>query len=346
MNISRLADVKWIKQKIQKRLAPKGLILMYHRIADIACDPWSICVSPQHFSEHLAVLKKHAQLVSLQQLLQDNSDGVMPHRSVAITFDDGYADNLHHAKPLLEKFGVPATFFVSTGYLGKEREFWWDELECLLLSPGNLPDRLSLNINDNAQVWNLGMAASYPLEECRRDCDSKIKAWEAKAGSRLEFYHLIWQALRSLHEEERIQLLDQIREWANADFIWRESHRSLLPEELLHLDRSNLVEIGAHTVTHSFLSQQSLATQEYELQESKVKLEKLLEHPVTNFSYPYGDYSSETLELVKSSGFRSACTTISGLTWRRSDFFQLNRYPVGNWNGDEFSRQLSRWFHE
>ena len=65
-----------------------------------------------------------------------------------ITFDDGYADVLHHAKPLLERHSVPATVFVATGAIGQRREFWWDELGGLFLQPGTLPEELELTVDE------------------------------------------------------------------------------------------------------------------------------------------------------------------------------------------------------
>ena len=67
------------------------------------------------------------------------SGGDVPSAGVVVTFDDGYADNFHNAKPLLERYEIPATVFVTTGYLQDQREFWWDELERILLQPGTLP---------------------------------------------------------------------------------------------------------------------------------------------------------------------------------------------------------------
>src|SRR5262245_38128283 len=120
---------KWL----QKRLAARAVILMYHRIADVPLAPWSMCVAPEHFAAHLLMLRQYAIPMSLNQLAHAYHAGNLPQRAVAITFDDGYADNLHHAKPLLERYGIPATVFVTTGYVGSTREFWWDELERVLL---------------------------------------------------------------------------------------------------------------------------------------------------------------------------------------------------------------------
>ncbi len=80
---------------------------------------------------------------------------------IAVTFDDGYANNLHAAKPLLERFTVPATVFVAVGALEDPREFWWDELDGLLLQPGTLPDALQLHVNGRCLAWKLGDAAHY-----------------------------------------------------------------------------------------------------------------------------------------------------------------------------------------
>jgi peptidoglycan/xylan/chitin deacetylase (PgdA/CDA1 family) len=105
----------------------RSIVLLYHRVANIQPDRWSLCVSPQHFAEHLEVLQKFRR-VRLDQL-KPGGWSLRPQRTVVITFDDGYADNLHEAAPLLRRFDTAATFFIATGYIGGMREFWWDELE-------------------------------------------------------------------------------------------------------------------------------------------------------------------------------------------------------------------------
>src|SRR4051812_47294780 len=131
--------VRWPRTQSEGQV----LILLYHRIAELHSDPWGLAVTPRRFTEHVEALQQHARAMRLQQLPQGLLKGDLPDRSVVVTFDDGYADNLHNAKPVLERYDVPATVFVTTGYIGQEKhEFWWDELDRLFLQPGVLPEKL------------------------------------------------------------------------------------------------------------------------------------------------------------------------------------------------------------
>jgi peptidoglycan/xylan/chitin deacetylase (PgdA/CDA1 family) len=111
------------------------MILIYHRVAEANVDPWAINVSPAHFVQQLQVLNTIANPVSLRDLSSAKSDRELPPRPVCVTFDDGYADNLYAAKPALEAYRVPATVYVTTGYLGVPENLWWDELAKLILDP-------------------------------------------------------------------------------------------------------------------------------------------------------------------------------------------------------------------
>jgi hypothetical protein len=89
-----------IKRWFGKRSSEGVLVLVYHRVAKTRIDPWSLSVTPEHFAEHLEALRQHAVPLRLQQLSRALAKGTLPGRSVVVTFDDGYADNLYHAKPL------------------------------------------------------------------------------------------------------------------------------------------------------------------------------------------------------------------------------------------------------
>jgi len=331
-------------QRVRKLFKPKGLILMYHRIAEVDTDPWSLCVTQHNFAEHLEVLQKYFQPIGLQELAQVHRDGNIPHKSVAITFDDGYVDNLHLAKPLLEQYNIPATVFITTGHLGRKREFWWDELERLLLQPGSLPEKLSLSVKNTNQQWELGEAVYYSEKEYQRD--RQVKAWEGKPNSRLFFYYSVWQRLQPLPEQEQLKALDQILTWSNTKLEIRSNYRSLLPEEVCVLGQGELVEIGAHTVTHPFLSAHSIAFQQEEIQGSKAYLQELLNRPITSFSYPFGNYTAQTVRLIQEAGFTCGCSTIPGTVWQGSNCFQFPRFQVENWDGEEFVKRLLRWFND
>ena len=324
-----------------------ALILLYHRVADAETDPWSLCVTPRHFAEQVEILGRHVRTVPLRQLGAALADGKRLEGSVVVTFDDGYADNLHNARPVLERHDVPATFFLTTGYLGGRREFWWDELERLLLQPGVLPERLQLSIDGATHRWELGGAARYGAEAFQ--CHRGWRAWEDPPTPRHALYRSLWELLRRVAEDRRWQVLDDLRGWAGAERVARATHRPLSLDEVVAMARGELVEIGAHTVTHPSLSALPAASQRDEIQRSKARLEELLGRSVTSFAYPFGarsDYIGETPTIVRDSGYACACSNFTGVVRRSTDRFQLPRVQVKDWGGEEFARRLSGWLRQ
>ena len=98
-----------------------AVILMYHSVSRIGADPWGLRVAPRQFAEHMAVLRTHTNPIRLDELASATvGDGTR--RPVVVTFDDGYADNLLHALPILERYRIHATIFVATGFVGSQRE--------------------------------------------------------------------------------------------------------------------------------------------------------------------------------------------------------------------------------
>ena len=119
--------------------------------------------------------------------------------------------------------------------------------------------------------------------------------------------------------------------------------RALTADELTELAAGGLVDIGAHTMTHPVLAELPIAAQQAEIQGSKARLEELLGHPVTSFSYPNGSLCEETPSLVRDSGFSCACASHNDIAWRGSDPFHLPRFWVPNWDGEAFERWLNMW---
>lgn len=303
--------------------APNALILLYHRIIQLPRDPFTMNVTPQHFAEHLDVIRGFGFPIRLQELVQGLRDGTITRKAIVITLDDGYADNLHNAKPLLERYGVPATVFVASGYLDGTREFWWDELDRIILQSASLPDTLNLNID------------GIPFH------------WESGILSRHHLLHSLHHLLHPLCEDRRKKLLKEILAWSGVEHGRRLSHRTLSFSEVGQLTSGGLVEVGCHTVNHDALSRIPLASQEAEINTSKACLENIIGRRVLSFAYPYGtrtEYTKETMAAVREAGLNCACSVCNQGIRRGADCFQLPRIPVHDWDKKEFTRRLKIWF--
>ncbi|MEA2258819.1 MAG: hypothetical protein QOJ51_1644 [Acidobacteriaceae bacterium] len=321
------------------------MILVYHRVAEANVDPWALGVSPAHFAQHLQVLNTIANPVSLRYLLSARSDRELPPRPVCITFDDGYADNLYAARPALEVYRVPATVYVTTGYLDVPENLWWDELAKLILDPASRQEELSLNLNGQHYAYTFLPQAGEPGA---LDPHGKWKAWEPAPGTRQSAYVAIYRMLLKLSNTEREEALEQLRGGATR-YVDRRQHRCLTTNELCELASGDLVEIGAHTLTHPVLAELPLDQQEQEIGESKRWLEALIGQEVTSFAYPYGKkhhYSRQTVEAVRAEGFACACSNFGGLVTRSSDRFALPRFQPMDWDGDHFADVVQGWWRE
>jgi peptidoglycan/xylan/chitin deacetylase (PgdA/CDA1 family) len=323
--------------------AAAGLIFMYHRIGELPLDPWGLAVSPCHFAEHLEILRRYGRPLHLAQAVKALQHKRLTDRTLIVTFDDGYADNFHNASPLLERYDVPATVFVTTGYLGDTCEFWWDALEEILLRPEVLPAELCLTAAGHTWHWSLAEVRHYEQDLRRSEREWLAAKQEAPSG-RYDLYRMVHRVLQPLREDERRNVLDHLRRWAEVAVNIRESHRCLSPGEIVALGRMKLIEIGAHTATHPVLPVLSEASQQEEIRQSKLQLERLLDCTVTSFAYPYGQYAAATVALVRQEGFSSACSTQADLLSQQSDLFRLPRVRVENWDGERFGRMLSDWF--
>jgi peptidoglycan/xylan/chitin deacetylase (PgdA/CDA1 family) len=329
-------------QWLKRHFARRALILMYHRVTELANDPHLLAVTPDHFAAHMELIRRLAVPTRLRQLLEAVITGTVPNRAIVITLDDGYADNAHEAKPILERFDIPATVFVVAGQVGGTSEFWWDELDRLLLQPGSLPPDLRLKLNGTVEQWELGQARRYSETDYRHH-----RAWHVERQDDPTPRHRLFRALferlyRSTHADKQ-QLLQQVRTWAGADRVARPTHRPLTRNEAVLLSQGGLVEIGAHTMSHPALTALSPAEQRDEIQQSKDSLEEMLEQPVVSFAYPHGASSPATAGIVSAAGFELACCTRPDALFRGADRFQLPRLGIRDWDRDTFARWLKWW---
>ena len=255
----------------------------------------------------MALVAEDYRPVALSELVTGLSRGRVPDRSVAITFDDGYVDNLEYGLPVLERLGVPATIYVATGYIGSDAPFWWDEAEDLLVGPGARPDRLELRIGSR----QLALATAAAEERETALADGVQPALRESTPGAIE------SALRAL------------RAWAGRPpepQASEETGRALRSEELVRLERSEVIEVGAHTRWHPSLRALSPAAARAEIAGSRDDLERLLDRSPLHFSYPFGDRRRVTSRLAREARFTSAVAVEQAMPVTcRSDPYALPR---------------------
>lgn len=137
---------------------------------------------------------------------------------------------------------------------------------------------------------------------------------------------------------------------SNEPFYWdkktsiSDQGRALTKEELVKLSGDSLIEIGAHTMTHPNLSSESAEKQNYEINESKVILEKMINKPVMSFAYPFGgkqNFDQNSIDLVKKSSYQYACSVFPGRVCKKTDIFSLPRNLVRNWDAEKFLKKIN-----
>jgi peptidoglycan/xylan/chitin deacetylase (PgdA/CDA1 family) len=316
---------------------------MYHRVADVAIDSWGLCVSATNFEAQMRIIKKYAQPLSFEKVAQCPKRIFGKRVNVSLTFDDGYSDNYHSARPILEKHETPATFFIVSGMVGQRAEFWWDELERIVLSGKPLPEVFDLTLAGRHLKWRLNGDRTIP-PNCYEKAAETIPV-ENTVLSDLQFFYALWSALVDLPLGEKQNCLKKLIEWRGNVSAPRQNFFPMKHEEVKALSNSQLFEIGAHTVTHPRLSKLPVEKQEDEIGQSKKSLEDILDKPVTSFSYPHGDYSPDTVKVMQRLNIHNACTVSQRRVEPDAELLRLPRFWVGNWPAEEFEKKLLTWIN-
>lgn len=302
--------------RIINGIDPPVIVLIYHRVTTLRSDPEMLAVTPDNFRAQMLYLKDNFPVVRFEQ---DWTRTSKP--AVCVTFDDGYADNALEALPILEETGLPATFFVSTGTIGTTEEFWWHELERIILNHQGFPPVITLEAGRLKRTWETG-----------------------STSQRQDFFSGAVQLMTNADTVSRNNMLNQIRAASGIDAERAgDTNRSMSIEELRLLASSRWATIGAHTVTHTQLSSLTADAQKAELETSKRELENWLGMEIKVFSYPYGrrcQYTTESVALCREIGFTKAAANFPGQAHRWTDPYQIPRHLVRNWPLDIFTGKL------
>jgi peptidoglycan/xylan/chitin deacetylase (PgdA/CDA1 family) len=319
----------------------RALVLMYHRIFTPLSDPWNICVSPGNFDAQLNFLKENYSVISTSELVRQLETGKIKNRSVILTFDDGYLDNYTTAKPLLETYSVPATFFITDSYLGGTHSFWWDELENIIVHSNKLPPVFTVQFKGEAITLDL------EGEEILND-DLRLQHAVYNANTpptrRTKLYILLWRMFSPLLRSDQIELLQIIREWAGLKEEETRVEGAMAPEQLKQMADNPLFTIGGHTKTHPSLPDHPEEVQQREISENQRYLEQCIQKKVDLFAYPSGNYNDSTIRILKDQQFSAAFATRQKCVFKNTGIFEISRQQVINWNREEFERAIYKWF--
>jgi peptidoglycan/xylan/chitin deacetylase (PgdA/CDA1 family) len=320
----------------------KAVVLMYHRIADLKRDPWQLAVSPEHFEQHLTAFKNKFNIITIPELAEQIENKSITSDSICLTFDDGYADNFYVAKPLLEKYSCPATFFITSHCLLKQEPFWWDELETIMLDEEHLPDHFAKVIGGRQITTKLGYQSLLT-----GSLTTKQNKWiwpKKPPTKRAELYLRIWETLKPLPYAELQNELAKIKTWASAKEVSRPESLPMTVEQLQILSSHPLFQIGLHTVSHPALSFHPYEVQLKEILENKNMLEKYCKSAINTIAFPYGNYNAITLDIVQDLKLSAAFSTKASSITSESKTLNLGRFQVKNLDSNSLDKQLLYWF--
>lgn len=281
-------------------------IVIYHRVLpgpDLLTGEGGIA----QFEKGLRYLVNNFNILPLSEAVEKLRRGTLPGRAACITFDDGYADNAEIALPLLQKYGVTATFFIAAGFLDGGR-MWNDTvIESVRRAQGNRLDLNTINLGNHA------IATPEQRQKTLRLLIDKLKylPYEARAAQVEKLSTLIAADL----PDTLMMTSAQVRQLHDAG-----------------------MEIGGHTLTHPILASIDDTVAHTEITAGKAKLEAITGAPLRLFAYPNGkpgkDYLPAHVKIVRDAGFEAAVSTAWGAARQDSDMFQLPRFTP--WDKSEW----------
>jgi peptidoglycan/xylan/chitin deacetylase (PgdA/CDA1 family)/CelD/BcsL family acetyltransferase involved in cellulose biosynthesis len=282
----------------RKRTRSSARILYYHRVND-KLDPFSEAMSPQLFEEHIRYLSRNYKVASMSEIVKHLAEGDSSEVLFGITFDDGYADNYWHAFPILQRYGVPATIFLTTNGLDSGELLWFE--------------RLADAVRKTSREF-LDMELDIPR-----------RFWMRTVDERVHSNNEIFGLLRKLTNSERTVWLPRILHDLGAQEAPR---NEMLSWDQVRIMSEEGIDFGGHTVTHPFLSKLTPADAAWEVGECKRRIEQEVQKPVEFFAYPNGreeDFADANKEVLRAAGYRAAVTTIWGMNDEFTDRMALKR---------------------
>ncbi|MFH1776266.1 MAG: polysaccharide deacetylase family protein [Candidatus Omnitrophota bacterium] len=289
-------------------------ILSYHRVLDIQKDKFFlderlIDADSYNFERQMNFIKDNFSVISfagLRQML--NRDGEKIKNPLIITFDDGYKDIFEVIYPILRKLNLPATVFLTTGYIGKDELPWWDKISYIIKKTQKEQIKVKC-LGD--QIYNL-----KNLQAKKLLIQDFTKA--AKGMSDVE----LKKAVKETEEELRVVIDKNLEK--DLFVTW---------QEITEMLQNSRIEFGAHTVNHKILTKTADYSElHYEMSMSKDMIEEKINKKINVFSYPNGDersFNKEIKNMLRDIGYDFAVTNMGDLNKISNlDIFALNRIHI------------------
>lgn len=277
-------------------------ILIFHRVLPQPDPLFPGDIDAARFDRLCAWLKRNFTVLPLDQAVALQDREALPAGALAITFDDGYADNHDVAMPILQRHGLCATFFIASGFL--DGGCMWNDRVIEAVRRTRL-ERLDLG------EISEGVLGSYEL---------------GSVAARQAAIQAIISKAKYLAVEPRLRLVDAVLRAAGVPL----PRDLMLSTEQLRGMRRGGMQIGAHTLSHPILAVADAQAQRTEIEGSRQQLESLLDERIGLFAYPNGkrgsDYNDLSVDIVRRLGFDAAVSTHPGVYTKSSDRFQIPRF--------------------
>jgi len=313
---------QWAARHINRR---STIFLMYHGICpdDHDTEAWTL-VRQSSFREQMRFLKDAFECISIDEALKRDGTGARRPAAV-VTFDDGYANNLEIALPVLVELAIPAAVYVTTHNVLERCLFWNDTI--LLAARKSAVRRIDLQgIADPLGCYSF---------------DGAGEEWYESVAA-------IWEDVKRVDPNERDSIVERIvarfRETKGSSPFQLETEGNvftpLTRAQVARLADDPLITIGAHSHAHDLLDRIPLVEAERSIGTSKQILQNLTGREVRHFSYPNGNYNPAVIDALKRAGFVSSATTRNGYFMPGSSPYEISRYGVGAWTTQPLFRAM------
>ena len=291
----------------------KTLFITYHGVSRDSeeFEAWTM-VREGEFRRQMAFLKDHFECLPIEKVLNQNG-GLGNRPGVVVTFDDGYANNLELALPILEESGIPATIYVTTWHVCERRLFWPDKI--WMAAKRSKVSRIDLTgIADSLRYYSLHGTG---------------KQWQDGV---LEILEDVKRTDPSSREECVEQIVTRFQESSEAGPFEIEIEGNpftpLTSDQISELAAHPLITIGAHSHCHSLLDQIPLSLARKSITRSKDILTRITGREVKHFSYPNGNFNLDIVKIIQKAGFSSAVTLQPGYYKKGDNPHLISRYIV------------------